>query len=47
MTQKELKSDVNYLTQTSMIEYNLEESSVRIFKSINDIVLVQERDTIQ
>jgi magnesium transporter len=47
MTKKELKSDVNYLTQTSMIEFNLEESSVRNFKAIADIILVPERDTIQ
>jgi magnesium transporter len=47
MTNKELKSDVNYLTQTSMIEFNLDDSSVRNFKSVDDIRIVPQRDTIQ
>lgn len=47
MTSKELKSDDNYLKQTSMIEYNLENSSVRNFKSVDDVILVPQRDSIQ
>lgn len=47
MTSKELKSDDNYLKQTSMIEYNLENSSVRNFKSVDDVIIVPQRDSIQ
>lgn len=47
MANKDLKTDASFIANTSLIEYNFEESSIKTFSDIEEIVIESSPSTIQ